>query len=74
LTVREYARIQCFPDEWNFKGSVSSQYKQIGNAVPVNLGYQLGLVIRHMLGDKAKKAEKPAEISKADEADWTLFE
>ena len=39
LTIREYARIQTFPDNWKFEGSVSSQYKQIGNAVPVNLSY-----------------------------------
>jgi DNA (cytosine-5)-methyltransferase 1 len=43
LNVREYARIQTFPDEWKFSGSVSAQYKQIGNAVPVNLGYYMGL-------------------------------
>jgi DNA (cytosine-5)-methyltransferase 1 len=42
LNVREYARIQTFPDLWTFSGSVSSQYKQIGNAVPVNLGYHIG--------------------------------
>lgn len=49
LTIREYARIQTFPDEWIFEGSVSSQYKQIGNAVPVNLGFHLGTAIINML-------------------------
>lgn len=42
FTVREYARIQTFPDEWEFEGSVSQQYKQIGNAVPVNLAEEIG--------------------------------
>jgi len=42
LTVRECARIQSFPDEWVFSGSLASQYKQIGNAVPVNLAYHVG--------------------------------
>jgi DNA (cytosine-5)-methyltransferase 1 len=42
FTVREYARIQTFPDEWEFAGSVIQQYKQIGNAVPVNLAQALG--------------------------------
>jgi DNA (cytosine-5)-methyltransferase 1 len=40
--VREYARIQTFPDEWEFAGSLTQQYKQIGNAVPVNLAYAVG--------------------------------
>ena len=42
LTVREYARIQTFPDEWVFEGNLSNKYKQIGNAVPVNLAYAIG--------------------------------
>jgi DNA (cytosine-5)-methyltransferase 1 len=45
FTVRENARIQCFPDEWQFMGSVSSQYKQVGNAVPVNLAYDIATEI-----------------------------
>ncbi len=51
LTVREYARIQTFPDSWVFMGSMSSQYKQIGNAVPVNLGYAVGRSIVRLLND-----------------------
>lgn len=51
LTVREYARIQTFPDEWNFAGSLSSQYKQIGNAVPVNLAYAIGRSLIRLLND-----------------------
>lgn len=42
LAIREYARIQTFPDDWIFSGPVSAQYKQIGNAVPVNLSYAIG--------------------------------
>lgn len=49
LNIREYARIQTFPDEWDFVGPVSSKYQQIGNAVPVNLAYHLGIGIVKML-------------------------
>ena len=45
LSVREYARIQGFPDNWKFAGSVASIYKQIGNAVPVALGRALGQML-----------------------------
>jgi len=45
FTVREYARIQTFPDNWEFTGSLAQQYKQIGNAVPVNLGRNVGYSI-----------------------------
>lgn len=49
LTVREYARIQSFPDNWKFQGTITSQYKQIGNAVPVNLSYHIGCCLIKML-------------------------
>ena len=42
LTVREYAIIQTFPDDWEFCGNMTAQYKQIGNAVPVNLAAAVG--------------------------------
>lgn len=51
LTVREYARIQTFPDDWEFQGSMSNQYKQIGNAVPVNLAYAIGRSFIRALND-----------------------
>ena len=42
LRIREYARIQSFDDDYEFIGSVNSQYKQIGNAVPVELSKAMG--------------------------------
>jgi DNA (cytosine-5)-methyltransferase 1 len=43
LNIREYARIQTFDDDYVFIGSITSQYKQIGNAVPVELARQIGI-------------------------------
>ncbi len=54
LTVREYARIQTFPDEWKFSGPLTSQYKQIGNAVPVNLSHAIGRSLVRLLNDIEK--------------------
>ncbi len=51
LTVREYARVQTFPDAWKFSGPITSQYKQIGNAVPVNLAYALARSLVRLLND-----------------------
>lgn len=45
LSVEEYKRIQGFPDNWYIAGKLADQYKQIGNAVPIPLGYAIGKCI-----------------------------
>jgi DNA (cytosine-5)-methyltransferase 1 len=59
FTVREYARIQTFPDDWKITGSISQQYKQIGNAVPCNLGQEIGYAIINFLNSYYLSLSKP---------------
>lgn len=80
LNVREYARIQSFPDDWIFSGSVAAQYRQIGNAVPVNLGYYVGKCVQAMIegnSDEVKefvsKAEPHQYVFRRDEASQQLM-
>lgn len=49
--TREYARLQTFPDEWQFAGSMNEIYKQVGNAVPVNLAFDVGRQIVRALNE-----------------------
>jgi DNA (cytosine-5)-methyltransferase 1 len=48
FTVRETARIQSFPDNFEFLGSTSSQFRQIGNAVAVEFARHLGVTLREV--------------------------
>lgn len=59
LSVREYARIQQFPDSWIITGKVADCYKQIGNAVPVGLGKAIGqMLVSVAQGDSEVKVRR----------------
>ena len=62
FTVREYARIQTFPDAWQFTGSMTAQYAQIGNAVPVNLASAVGTELVRTLNEYVTK-NKSAKVA-----------
>lgn len=62
LSIREYARIQTFPDNWKFSGSLTSIYKQIGNAVPVNLAKYIGYQIIKSLNKEKKTTSKNQQL------------
>ncbi|WP_352416518.1 DNA cytosine methyltransferase [Oscillibacter ruminantium] len=53
LSVKEYARIQQFPDDWIFKGTTVAKYRQIGNAVPVGLARALGQTLLSVANNDA---------------------
>lgn len=55
LSVREYARIQQFPDAWSINGSAQHAYRQIGNAVPVGLGRAIGLSLKATAAGEANR-------------------
>jgi DNA (cytosine-5)-methyltransferase 1 len=55
LSLREYARIQEFPDDWEFRGKTQERYAQVGNAVPVRLGHVTGEIVAAAMDDLAKR-------------------
>ena len=64
LSVRECARIQTFPDDWVFYGSIASKYRQIGNAVPVLLGKAIGEYLYQIIkGDRVQGREIFEQLS-----------
>ncbi|TAN78016.1 MAG: DNA (cytosine-5-)-methyltransferase, partial [Gallionella sp.] len=52
---------QTFPDDWIFEGTMTSQYKQIGNAVPVNLAEEIGKSLVKTLNAYYAEQTKPAK-------------
>lgn len=66
LNIREYARIQTFPDNWKFMGKMSDQYKQIGNAVPVNLAYAIGRAVIRLMNDIDDLSPENVDVAEVD--------
>ena len=60
LSVQEYARIQTFPDDWEFAGTTAQKYRQIGNAVPVEFGRLIGAQLAEWMRTGAKEPTKGA--------------
>jgi len=61
LSLKEYALIQEFPEDWQFRGRLSEQYAQVGNAVPVRLGHVAGEVLSQNLDELRRRRFKPFE-------------
>jgi DNA (cytosine-5)-methyltransferase 1 len=60
ISIREAARIQGFPDRFAFHGNRSSQYEQVGNAVPVQLARSIGVeILRCLDGRPSGHLEDP---------------
>lgn len=77
LSIQEYKRIQQFPDDWIISGSITEQYRQIGNAVPVGLGEAVGrAIIDHIEKRDWNPASLPgfpySRYKNTDDINWLL--
>ena len=74
LSVQEYKRIQEFPDDWKIFGSTKEQYRQIGNAVPISLGYAIGKQLVTLLnGNIPEEAPDGFPFSRYEKTDDVSF-
>lgn len=53
LSIQEYKRIQEFRDDWDLAGPLIQRYKQVGNAVPISLGFAVGRLIQKLLNEES---------------------
>jgi DNA (cytosine-5)-methyltransferase 1 len=67
VTPRESARIQTFPDWWEFAGRVRHPIRQVGNAVPPLLGFAVGNAVREQIFGLAKVSVRTAIKSLSQE-------
>ena len=66
LSVREAARIQTFPDRFEFEGGISNMQQQVSDAVPVELARKVGesmLLHLHSIVNTAQEMRLPASRS-----------
>ncbi|HGI2164759.1 TPA: DNA cytosine methyltransferase [Streptococcus agalactiae] len=76
LSIEEYARIQGFPDNWQFRGKIGEIYKQIGNAVPIKLGEAIGKTIlndMNGINDNIYTNFKYSRYNKTSDKDFPLL-
>ncbi len=75
LSIQEYKKIQEFPSSWELAGPLIQQYKQVGNAVPVSLGYAVGKLIYNLLNNIPIEQYPEFQYSRyknTNENDWKL--
>lgn len=68
MTIREVARVQGFPDDFKFiYEDTNTAYKMIGNAVPVNLAYEIAVAIKKYLEGNGAEVAVDNEVIDAKE-------